>query len=89
MAQCLQFLVVVSVITSLLMYMHVRSLKQRDVSLLNSEDQDCVETVLKYIEDIDLRRWSLADIKAFSIGLGQWRSMLNCITNPHMYEQVQ
>ncbi|KAM7482366.1 hypothetical protein LguiB_006949 [Lonicera macranthoides] len=59
-----------------------------NMSLLNSEDQDRVAMVLKYIEDIDLRRWSLADTKAFSIGLGQWRSKLNCITNPHMYEQL-
>ncbi|KAK3015120.1 hypothetical protein RJ639_006800 [Escallonia herrerae] len=58
------------------------------VRLLNSTDQDRVEMVLKYIEDGDLRRLSLGDIKAFNIGLGEWRSKLNCITNPHMYEQL-
>uniref|UniRef100_A0A5B7C0F6 Uncharacterized protein n=1 Tax=Davidia involucrata TaxID=16924 RepID=A0A5B7C0F6_DAVIN len=56
--------------------------------LLNPKERDHVEMVLKYIEDGDLRRWSLPDIKAFNIGLGEWRSMLNCITNPHMYEQL-
>ncbi|KAI7992783.1 hypothetical protein LOK49_LG12G00640 [Camellia lanceoleosa] len=57
-------------------------------SLLNPKDRDRMELVLKYIEDADLRRWILPNIKAFNIGLGEWRSMLNCITNPHMYEQL-
>ncbi|CAL5434247.1 unnamed protein product [Camellia sinensis] len=56
-------------------------------SLLNPKDRDRMELVLKYIEDADLRRWILPNIKDFNIGLGEWRSMLNCITNPHMYEQ--
>ncbi|KAB1993770.1 hypothetical protein ES319_D13G053800v1 [Gossypium barbadense] len=56
-------------------------------NLLNSEDQVRLEKVLKYIEDADLRRWSLPEIKAFTIGLSEWRSKLNCITNPYMYEQ--
>ncbi|CAL5438394.1 unnamed protein product [Camellia sinensis] len=55
--------------------------------LLNPKDRDCVELVFKYVEDVDLRRWIFPNIKAFNIGLGEWRSMLNCITNPHMYEQ--
>ena len=50
--------------------------------------RDHVEMVLKCIEDSDLRRWSLPDIRAFNIGIDQWRSKLNCITNPYMYEQV-
>ncbi|THG06024.1 hypothetical protein TEA_014358 [Camellia sinensis var. sinensis] len=58
-------------------------------SLLNPKDRDCMVLVLKYIEDADLRRWILPNIKAFNIRLGEWHSMLNCITNPHMYEQVQ
>ncbi|CAL5434496.1 unnamed protein product [Camellia sinensis] len=57
-------------------------------SLLNPKDRDCMELVLKYIEDADLRRWILPNIKVFNIGLGEWHSMLNCITNPHMYEQL-
>ena len=59
------------------------------INLLNPKDRDHVELVLKHIEDADLRRWSLPNIKAFNVGLGEWRSMLNCITNPHIYEQVQ
>lgn len=59
-----------------------------DASLLEPKDRDRVEMVLKYIEDGDLRRWSLPDIKAFNIGLGEWCSKLNCVTNPYMYEQV-
>lgn len=57
--------------------------------LLNSEDRNRVETVLKYIEDADLRKWSLPEIKAFRIGLNEWRSKFNCIINPNMFEQVQ
>ncbi|XP_069145828.1 uncharacterized protein [Solanum lycopersicum] len=65
----------------------VGSNKTDAISLLNSTFQDRVENVLKYIEDGDLHRWSLPDIRAFGIGINQWRSKLNCITNPHMYEQ--
>lgn len=57
-------------------------------SLLDPKDQDRVETVLKYIEDGDLCHWNLHDTRAFSIGLSEWRSKLNCITNPDMYQQV-
>ncbi|CAL5438550.1 unnamed protein product [Camellia sinensis] len=56
-------------------------------SLLNPKDRDCMVLVFKYIEDADLRRWILPNIKAFNIRLGEWHSMLNGITNPHMYEQ--
>ncbi|CAL9229735.1 unnamed protein product [Arabidopsis halleri] len=58
------------------------------LSLLSVEDKTRVESVLDYIEDIDLRRWMLPDIKAFSFGLKDWRSRINCITNPYMYEQL-
>lgn len=47
-----------------------------------------MEHVLKYIEDGDLQRWSLEDIKAFNIGIKDWRSRLNCITNQYVFEQV-
>ncbi|KAK4768974.1 hypothetical protein SAY86_027124 [Trapa natans] len=57
-------------------------------SLLDPKDRDRVEKVLKYIEDGDLRHWNLPDIKAFNIGLSQWRSKLNCLTNPGMYQQL-
>ncbi|KAI3774631.1 hypothetical protein L1987_49190 [Smallanthus sonchifolius] len=56
--------------------------------LLNTEDQERVEMVLKYIEDGDLRLWTLPDIKEFNIGLSNWLSKLNCITNPHLFEQL-
>ncbi|XP_039164478.1 uncharacterized protein LOC104419856 [Eucalyptus grandis] len=56
--------------------------------LLDPQDQERMEMVLKYIEDGDLRRWTLPDIKAFNIGLSERRSKLNCITNPFMYEQL-
>ncbi|PON93710.1 heat shock protein [Trema orientale] len=57
-------------------------------SLLESKDRDRVEMILKHIEDIDLCRWNLPDTKAFSIGLNEWRSKFNCLTNPYMYEQL-
>lgn len=56
--------------------------------LVEPKDRSRIETVLEYIEDGDLRRWSLPGIRAFNIGLSEWRSKLNCITNPYMYEQV-
>ncbi|XP_057977885.1 uncharacterized protein LOC131164599 [Malania oleifera] len=58
------------------------------VSLIRPKDQHRVEMVLKYLADVDLRQWNLPDIRAFNIGLGEWRSKLNCITNPYMYEQL-
>ncbi|KAL4588586.1 hypothetical protein LXL04_001478 [Taraxacum kok-saghyz] len=57
-------------------------------SLLNNEDKERVEMVLKYIEDGDLRRWNFPDIKQFNIGLSKWRSKLNSVTNPHMFKQL-
>ncbi|KAB5520623.1 hypothetical protein DKX38_024942 [Salix brachista] len=56
--------------------------------LLKPEDQDRVEMILKYIEDMDLRRWSLPDIRAFNVGIGEWRSKFNYVTNPYMFEEV-
>lgn len=56
--------------------------------LVELKDRSRIEMVLKCIEDGDLRRWSLPDIRAFNIGLSEWRSKLNCITNPYMYEQL-
>ncbi|KAK6241262.1 hypothetical protein QQP08_005968 [Theobroma cacao] len=67
---------------------NMMSFDVKATNLLNSEDRDRVETVLKYIEDADLHRWSITEIKAFRIGLGEWRSKLNCITNPYMYKQL-
>ncbi|XP_010241241.1 PREDICTED: uncharacterized protein LOC104585902 isoform X3 [Nelumbo nucifera] len=56
-------------------------------NLVNHEIRDRLEMVLKYMEDGDLRSWSLLDIKAFNIGLDEWRSKLNCITNPYLFDQ--
>ncbi|KAG4999464.1 hypothetical protein JHK87_020536 [Glycine soja] len=56
--------------------------------LVDSIDKGRVELMLKYIEDGDLRRWSLPGIRAFNIGLSEWRSRFNCISNPYMYKQL-
>uniref|UniRef100_K7L596 Uncharacterized protein n=2 Tax=Glycine max TaxID=3847 RepID=K7L596_SOYBN len=56
--------------------------------LVDSKDKGRVELMLKYIEDGDLRRWSLPGIRAFNIGLSEWRSRFNCISNPYMYKQL-
>ncbi|CAM8901453.1 unnamed protein product [Rhodiola kirilowii] len=58
------------------------------VSLLSMKDRERIESVLKYIEDGDLRKWSLPYIKAFNLGIKEWRSRLNCITNPYVFEQL-
>ena len=55
---------------------------------MDINSQDRVESLLRYLEDGDLRCWRFPDIKAFNIGISEWRSKLNCITNPHMYKQV-
>ncbi|XP_074275816.1 uncharacterized protein LOC141599638 [Silene latifolia] len=57
-------------------------------NLLKSNGQLCIEVLLKYLEDGDLRQWKLPDIRAFTIGISEWRSKMNCITNPHMYDQL-
>ncbi|MQL73879.1 hypothetical protein Taro_006206 [Colocasia esculenta] len=57
------------------------------LSLLNQKDKDCVDNILKYIEDSDLRQWKLLDTKAFNIGLKEKYSMLNCVTNPYVFKQ--
>ncbi|KAK7363041.1 hypothetical protein VNO77_05170 [Canavalia gladiata] len=56
-------------------------------SLVDSEDKGRMELILKYIEDGDLHRWSLPGIRAFNVGLSEWRSRFNCISNPYMYKQ--
>lgn len=58
------------------------------MNLLDPKDRDRLEIILKYLEDGDLRRWRLAHVRAFNIGLSEWRSRLNCIINPYMFEQV-
>ncbi|OMO85304.1 hypothetical protein CCACVL1_10287 [Corchorus capsularis] len=67
---------------------NTNSLDVKAADLLNSEDRDRIGTLLKYIEDADLHKWSLPEIKAFRIGRNEWNSKLNCITNPYMYEQL-
>ncbi|KAI3853593.1 hypothetical protein MKW98_025110 [Papaver atlanticum] len=57
-------------------------------TLVRSEDRDRIQTLLKYIEDGELNRWSLPDTKAFNISLKEERRKLNCITNPYMFDQL-
>ncbi|KAK9166195.1 hypothetical protein Scep_001386 [Stephania cephalantha] len=56
--------------------------------LLEREDWDRVVMVLRYIEDEDLRRRSLPEIRQFNVGLRELRSQLNCITNPYVFDQL-
>ncbi|KAK9677390.1 hypothetical protein RND81_11G140200 [Saponaria officinalis] len=53
-------------------------------SLLKSDDQLRIEMLLNYLEDGDLRQWRLPEIRAFNVGISEWRSKMNCITNPHL-----
>ncbi|KAH6789867.1 heat shock protein [Perilla frutescens var. frutescens] len=68
--------------------LEARSDQVDSLSLLTHEDQERIEMILKYIEAGDLRKWNLPNIKALNIGLREWRSKLNCITNPLMYQQL-
>ncbi|GJN28228.1 hypothetical protein PR202_gb16327 [Eleusine coracana subsp. coracana] len=52
------------------------------------EDQERVSNVLEYIEDADLRRWQLPNTKEFQTALRGERAKLNCITNPHVFDQA-
>ncbi|RRT43539.1 hypothetical protein B296_00021164, partial [Ensete ventricosum] len=64
-------------------------MKQGEIAnLLNQEDEERVATVLRYVEDVDLRQWRMPDIEAFNIGLRDERAKVNCITNPFIFEQV-
>ncbi|CAA0806730.1 Unknown protein [Striga hermonthica] len=74
-------------------YFSAKLLEEREDSdermrLLSLEDCERVDKMLQYIEDGDLRRWSLPDIKEFNVGLREWHSKFNCITNSCMYQQL-
>ncbi|GAB2245401.1 hypothetical protein Droror1_Dr00000894 [Drosera rotundifolia] len=57
-------------------------------TLLDVKDTDRVQLMLKYIEDGDLQRWKMPDIKAFNVGMNEWRSKMNCISNPRWFDQL-
>ncbi|KAJ1274461.1 hypothetical protein BS78_05G063300 [Paspalum vaginatum] len=56
--------------------------------LLDQEDVERVSNVLEYIEDADLRRWQLPNTKELQTALRDERAKLNCVTNPHVFEQL-
>ncbi|KAK8951031.1 hypothetical protein KSP39_PZI004597 [Platanthera zijinensis] len=56
--------------------------------LLNLKDHFRVEKMVRYIEDVDLRRWELASIKEFEIGIKGVRAKLNTLTNPYIFKQL-
>ncbi|WVZ54307.1 hypothetical protein U9M48_005126 [Paspalum notatum var. saurae] len=56
--------------------------------LLDQEDVERVSNVLEYIEDADLRRWQLPNTMEFQTALRDERAKLNCVTNPHVFEQL-
>ncbi|KAL6658351.1 hypothetical protein ACP70R_003937 [Stipagrostis hirtigluma subsp. patula] len=57
-------------------------------NLLDQEDVERVSNVLGYVEDADLRRWQLPNTKEFQTALRDERAKLNCVTNPHVFEQL-
>ncbi|TKV99452.1 hypothetical protein SEVIR_8G044500v4 [Setaria viridis] len=57
-------------------------------NLFNQEDEERVSNVVEYIEDADLRRWQLPNTKEFQTALREERAKLNCVTNPHVFEQL-
>ena len=58
-------------------------------NLLGQEDEERVLNVLKYIEDADLRQWQQPNSRDFHTALREERAKLNCVTNPHVFEQVK
>jgi hypothetical protein len=57
-------------------------------NLFDQEDEERVSNVVEYVEDADLRRWQLPNTKEFQAALREERAKLNCVTNPHVFEQV-
>ncbi|CAN6380684.1 unnamed protein product [Urochloa humidicola] len=57
-------------------------------NLFDQEHEERVSNVLEYIEDADLRRWQLPTTKEFQAALRDERAKLNCVTNPHVFEQL-
>ncbi|PKA47001.1 hypothetical protein AXF42_Ash011675 [Apostasia shenzhenica] len=56
--------------------------------LLNPEEKVRIEKIISYIEDADLRKWNLAGVKEFHIGIREARAKLNSVTNPYMFKQL-
>ncbi|KAL6870910.1 hypothetical protein ACP4OV_014758 [Aristida adscensionis] len=57
-------------------------------NLLDHEDEERVSNFLQYLEDGDLRRWQLPNTKEFQTALRDERAKLNCVINPHVFEQL-
>ncbi|KAF8641945.1 hypothetical protein HU200_067659 [Digitaria exilis] len=57
-------------------------------NLFDQEDEERVSNVLEYIDDSDLRRWQLPNTKEFQTALRDERAKSNCVTNPHVFEQL-
>ncbi|KAG9440101.1 hypothetical protein H6P81_020266 [Aristolochia fimbriata] len=68
--------------------MKARPTEKEVMELVHLDEAQSLMTVLKYVEDGDLRRYALPDIQAFNIGLRQEWSKLNCLTNPSLFEQL-
>ncbi|XP_078154758.1 heat shock protein isoform X2 [Carex rostrata] len=56
--------------------------------LLDTEELERVTYLLRYLEDSDLCQWKLPDIKYFNAGIRDLRAKLNCIVNPHLFDQL-
>ncbi|CAM0874595.1 unnamed protein product [Alopecurus aequalis] len=57
-------------------------------NLLGQEDEERILNVVKYIEDADLRQWKQPNSRDFNTALREERAKLNCVTNPHVFEQL-
>ncbi|KAJ4819402.1 N utilization substance protein B [Rhynchospora pubera] len=56
--------------------------------LLNLGELERVKYFLRYIEDSDLCHRKLHDIKYFNAGIKDLHAKLNCIVNPHLFDQL-
>ncbi|XP_049933144.1 uncharacterized protein LOC116251651 isoform X2 [Nymphaea colorata] len=64
------------------------SAEQEKMCLINGEDAARILMLIKYIEDANLRKWELPDIRAFNIGIRPMFAKLNCVTNPYIFDQL-
>ncbi|XP_049933151.1 uncharacterized protein LOC116251651 isoform X9 [Nymphaea colorata] len=62
--------------------------QQEKMCLINGEDAARILMLIKYIEDANLRKWELPDIRAFNIGIRPMFAKLNCVTNPYIFDQL-
>ncbi|KAK1267919.1 hypothetical protein QJS04_geneDACA006476 [Acorus gramineus] len=64
------------------------SMQGKVTELLEGEVCDRMRKIVDYVEDGDLQRWALPDVKAFNTGIKEERERLNCVANPYLFDEL-